>query len=149
MTTPGYSPIRGGAAYLPVTAGIAVAAGISGRLFVRTGTRLVIVAGALIAAAGIWYLSRIAVHGSYRTSLLPGLVIMATGLSAVLVAVTTAANAGVPQGQAGLAAGLPGPDSRAGTGRLELHPAIPRGPATNRKPPAVGYARPAAPGPGP
>jgi hypothetical protein len=142
VTTPGYSPIRGGAAYLPVTAGIAVAAGISGRLFARTGTRPVIVAGALIAAAGIWYLSHIPVHGSYLTSLLPGLVIMATGLGAVLVAVTTAANAGVPQGQAGLAADLPEPDSRAGTDRLELHPAIPRGPAPGRKPPSVGYARP-------
>ncbi len=46
----GYSPIRGGAAYLPVTVGIAVAAGISSRLFARTGTRPVIVDGALIAA---------------------------------------------------------------------------------------------------
>jgi hypothetical protein len=52
----GYSPIRSGSAYLPVTAGIVVAAGISSRLFARTGTRPVIVAGALIAAAGVWYL---------------------------------------------------------------------------------------------
>ena len=49
----GYSPIRGGSAYLPVTAGIAVAAGVSAKLFARTGTRPVIVAGSLIAAAGI------------------------------------------------------------------------------------------------
>jgi MFS family permease len=110
-----YAPIRGGAAYLPVTAGIAVAAGISGRLFARTGTRPVIVTGALIAAAGIWYLSRIPVHGSYLTSLLPGLVIMAVGLGAVLVAVTTAANAGVPAGQAGLAAGLLSASQQLGT----------------------------------
>ena len=94
----GYSPIQGGSAYLPVTAGIAVAAGISSKLFARTGTRPVIVAGALIAAAGIFYLSRIPVHGSYLADLLPGLVIMAIGLGAVLVAVTTAANAGVPAG---------------------------------------------------
>ena len=53
----GYPPIRAGAAYLPVTAGIAIAAGISSRLFARTGTRPVIVAGALIAASGIYYLS--------------------------------------------------------------------------------------------
>jgi EmrB/QacA subfamily drug resistance transporter len=111
----GYTPIRGGAAYLPVTAGIAAAAGIVSRLFARTGTRPVIVAGALIAAAGIYYLSRIPVHGSYPASLLPGLVIMAIGLGAVLVAVTTAANAGVPAGQAGLAAGLLAASQQLGT----------------------------------
>jgi len=111
----GYSPIRGGAAYLPVTAAIAITAAISARLFARTGTRPVIVAGALIAAAGVWYLSGIHVDGSYVGSLLPGLLIMAVGIGAVLVAVTTAANAGVPPGQAGLAAGLLASSQQLGT----------------------------------
>jgi hypothetical protein len=66
----------------------------------------VIVAGALIAAAGVWYLSRIPVHGTYPKDLLPGLVIMAIGIGAVLVSGTTAANAGIPADKAGLAAGL-------------------------------------------
>jgi MFS family permease len=102
----GFSPIRSGSAYLPVTAGIVAAAGISSRLFARIGTRPVIVAGALIAAAGVWYLSRIPVHGTYPKDLLPGLVIMAIGIGAVLVSGTTAANAGVSEDKAGLAAGL-------------------------------------------
>jgi EmrB/QacA subfamily drug resistance transporter len=102
----GFSPIRAGAAYLPVTAGIIVAAGISSQLFPRIGTRPVIVAGTFIAAGGMYYLSRVPVHGSYLTDLLPGLLIMSVGLGAVFVAVTTAANAGVPADQAGLAAGL-------------------------------------------
>jgi MFS family permease len=102
----GFSPIRAGAAYLPVTAGIVAAAGVSSKLFARVGTRPVIVAGTLIAAGGMYYLSRIPVHGSYLTDLLPGLLIMSVGLGAVFVAVTTAANAGVPADQAGLAAGL-------------------------------------------
>jgi EmrB/QacA subfamily drug resistance transporter len=111
----GYSPIRSGSAYLPVTAGIVAAAGISSRLFARIGTRPVIVAGAMIAAAGIWYLSRIPVHGTYAQSLLPGLVIMAIGIGAVLVSVTTAANAGVPHDKAGLAAGLLNASQQLGT----------------------------------
>jgi EmrB/QacA subfamily drug resistance transporter len=102
----GYSPIRSGSAYLPVTVGIAFAAGVSSQLFARTGTRPIIVAGSLIAAGGMYYLSRVPVHGSYLTDLLPGLVIMSIGLGAVFVAVTTAANAGVPADKAGLAAGL-------------------------------------------
>jgi EmrB/QacA subfamily drug resistance transporter len=102
----GYSPIQTGVAYLPVTAGAAVAAGISSQLLARTGTRPVIVAGSLIAAAGVYYLSLVPVDGSYLTDLLPGLVVMSVGLGAVFVAVTTAANAGVPGDKAGLAAAL-------------------------------------------
>ncbi len=111
----GFSPIRSGSAYLPVTAGIIVAAGISSKLFARTGTRPVIIAGALIAAAGVWYLSRIPVHGTYPENLLPGLVLMAFGIGAVLVAVTTAANAGVAEDKAGLAAGLLNASQQLGT----------------------------------
>jgi EmrB/QacA subfamily drug resistance transporter len=111
----GFSPLRSGSAYLPVTAGIIVAAGISSKLFARTGTRPVIVAGALTAAAGVWYLSRIPAHGTYPKDLLPGLVIMAFGIGAVLVAVTTAANAGVAEDKAGLAAGLLNASQQLGT----------------------------------
>ena len=100
---------------LPVTVGIVAATGISSRLFARIGTRPVIIAGALIAAAGIWYLSRIPVHGTYLQDLLPGLVIMAVGIGAVLVSVTTAANAGVPEDKAGLAAGLLNASQQLGT----------------------------------
>jgi EmrB/QacA subfamily drug resistance transporter len=101
-----YSPIQTGLAYLPVTGGVAITAGITSKLLARTGARSVIVAGALIAASGVYYLSRIPVHGSYLTDLLPGLVVMSIGLGALLVAVTTGANAGVPAEKAGLAAAL-------------------------------------------
>jgi EmrB/QacA subfamily drug resistance transporter len=102
----GYSPIQTGAAYLPLTFGVGIAAGISSQLLARTGTRPVIVTGSLIAAGGVYYLSRIPVGGSYLADLLPGMMIMSIGLGAVFVAVTTAANAGVPADKAGLAAAL-------------------------------------------
>jgi EmrB/QacA subfamily drug resistance transporter len=102
----GYSRIQAGAAYLPTTFGVAIAAGICSQLFVRTGTRPIIVAGALLGAGGVFWVSRIPVHGSYLTDLLPGLVIMSAGLGAVFVGVTTAAQAGVPADKAGLAAAL-------------------------------------------
>ena len=59
----GYSPLRTGLSYLPVTAGVIVAAGISSKLFPRTGTWPVLVVGALAAAGGIYYLSRMPVQG--------------------------------------------------------------------------------------
>jgi MFS family permease len=102
----GYSQIQAGSAYLPVTLGLAVSAGVVSQLFARIGTRPVIVVGSLLAGGGIYYLSRVPVHGSYLPDLLPGLVVMSLGLGAVLVGVQTAANAGVPADKAGLAAAL-------------------------------------------
>jgi len=73
----GFSPIAAGTAYLPVTVAVGIAAGISTGLVARIGTRPIIVAGAVIGAAGVYWLSRIPVHGSYATDLLPGLVVVA------------------------------------------------------------------------
>jgi MFS family permease len=101
-----FSPTRAGASYIPVTVGVAISAGVCSKLFVRTGTRPIMVAGALLAAVGVFWLSRIPVHGSYLADLLPGLMIMSIGLGAVFVGVQTAANAGVPPDKAGLAAAL-------------------------------------------
>jgi EmrB/QacA subfamily drug resistance transporter len=101
-----FSKIGAGAAYLPATFGVAIGAGIATQLLARRGTRPVIVAGALLGAAGIFWISRIPVHGSYVSDLLPALVVMALGLGAVFVGVTTAAQAGVPADKAGLAAAL-------------------------------------------
>jgi MFS family permease len=100
------SPIEAGAAYIPVTVGVGISSGISTALLPRIGSRPLIIAGTLIGAAGVFLLSRIATNGSYLADVLPGLVVMALGLGAVFVGVQSAAHAGVPAEQAGLAAAL-------------------------------------------
>ena len=45
QTVLGYSPIQTGIAYLPLTGGFIIAAGISSQLFARIGTKPVIVLG--------------------------------------------------------------------------------------------------------
>src|SRR6266508_2301457 len=102
----GYSPIQTGVAYLPLTFATVIAAGISSHLLSRIGTRPVIVAGSLLSAGGVYWLSRIPVDGSYLSDLLPGMILVAIGTGPVFVGVTTAANAGVPPDKAGLAASL-------------------------------------------
>jgi len=102
----GFSPLRSGAAYVPVALMVAVSAGIGTGLIPRTGSRPLMVAGALIAAGGVYWLSRLPVHGYYWTDLFPGLMIMALGLGGVFVGVQTSANAGVPPSLAGLAGAL-------------------------------------------
>jgi EmrB/QacA subfamily drug resistance transporter len=102
----GYSPIQAGLAWLPLCLAVAVSAGISSQLLSRVGTRPVMVVGALVAAGGLYWLSRIPVDGSYVADLLPGTLLLAFGGGGVFVGVTTAANAGVPVDKAGLAAAL-------------------------------------------
>jgi EmrB/QacA subfamily drug resistance transporter len=101
-----YSPIQTGAAYLPLCFAIGISAGVCSQLLSRIGTRPLIVAGALIAAGGMYWLSRIPVHGSFIADLLPGMLVLSVGFGPVFVGVTTAANAGVPAEEAGLSASL-------------------------------------------
>jgi EmrB/QacA subfamily drug resistance transporter len=102
----GYSAIQTGAAYLPLCFAIGISAGVSSQLLSRVGTRPVIVVGAVIAAGGMYWLSRIPVHGSFLSDLLPGMLVLSFGIGPVFVGVTTAANSGVPADKAGLAASL-------------------------------------------
>ena len=106
QTVLGYSPIQTGLAYLPLTGGFIIAASISSQLFARIGTKPVVVLGTVISAAGLYWLSRIPVDGSYLSDILPGLLTVSIGMGGVFTGLTTAANARVEQDQAGLAAGL-------------------------------------------
>ncbi|KAB2390503.1 MFS transporter [Actinomadura montaniterrae] len=102
----GYSQLQSGLSYVPVSVGIGVGSTVATKMFVRTGTRPVIVSGALLAAGGVFWLSRIPVDGTYLGDLLVPLVVMGAGLGLLYAGVQTAANAGVPEDQAGLAAAL-------------------------------------------
>jgi EmrB/QacA subfamily drug resistance transporter len=110
-----FSPIQTGLAYLPLTGGFTISSGIASQLFARLGTKPVIVAGAVIVAGGLYWLSQIPVDGSYATSILPGLLVVSLGGGGVFVGVTTAANAGVGEERAGLAAGLLNTGQQVGT----------------------------------
>jgi hypothetical protein len=110
-----YSPIQTGLAYLPLTGGFIISSGIASQLFARVGTKPVIVAGALIAAGGLNWLSRIPVDGSYLADILPGVLVVSLGGGGVFVGVATAANAGIGEERAGLAAGLLNTGQQVGT----------------------------------
>jgi hypothetical protein len=87
-----FSALRAGAAYVPIAA-IAMAGSIGGSgLVPRLGTRPIIVAGAIIATSGLYWISQIPVHGHYWTDIFPPLMITSLGL--VFVGVQIAGNAG-------------------------------------------------------
>jgi EmrB/QacA subfamily drug resistance transporter len=110
-----YSPIQTGVAYLPLTGGFIIAASISSQLFARIGTKPVVVVGAAIAAGGLYWLSGVPVGGSYVADILPGLLVVSIGMGGVFTGLTTAANAGVDEDKAGLAAGLLNTGQQLGT----------------------------------
>jgi EmrB/QacA subfamily drug resistance transporter len=101
-----YSPIQTGVAYLPLTGGFIIAASISSQLFARIGTKPVVVLGTVISAAGLYWLSQVSIDSTYVSDILPGLLTVSIGMGGVFTGLTTAANSGVDQNKAGLAAGL-------------------------------------------
>jgi EmrB/QacA subfamily drug resistance transporter len=66
----GYSPLRAGLAFLPVSAVIIVGAQLVARLLPTVGPKRFMVAGALLATGGLAWLSRITVSSGYLDGLL-------------------------------------------------------------------------------
>jgi len=102
----GYSPLKAGLAFLPVTAGIAIGAGIAQQLIRRMGVRGVTLLGLTMATIGMVLLTQLPVDGSYATDLLPGLAILSVGMGLVFVPITLLATSGVQAEDQGLASGL-------------------------------------------
>ncbi len=101
-----YSPLQAGFAFLPLSLGIVVGAGISQAIIPRLGVRNVSVLGLTLATAGILWIARIPVHGSYVPDMLASFIPMSIGLGLVFVPLTLLATSGVPNDDAGLASGL-------------------------------------------
>jgi EmrB/QacA subfamily drug resistance transporter len=102
----GYSPIEAGFAFLPVAFGIGIGAGLAQQLVKRIGVRAVTIVGMLIAACGLFVLSRVPVDGTYVANLLPGLIPMSVGMGLTFVPITLIATTNVGPNDAGLASGL-------------------------------------------
>ena len=102
----GYSPLHAGLAFLPVTGGIVVGAGIAQPLVKRVGVRNLAVFGIVLATIGMVVLAQVPVHGTYAGNLLPGLLPMSIGMGLVFVPITLMATGGVDKNDAGLASGL-------------------------------------------
>jgi predicted MFS family arabinose efflux permease len=102
----GYSPLKAGVAFLPVTAGIVVGAGIAQQGIKRVGARIQSVIGISVAAAGMFVLTAMPAHGSYANDVLPGLIPIALGMGMTFVPITLMATTGVHGDDQGLASGL-------------------------------------------
>ncbi len=102
----GYSPLKAGLAFLPVTGGIMLGSGLAQALIGRVGVRTVATVGVTIGGLGLLVLTGLPVHGHYASNLLTGLVPLAFGLGVAFVPITILATSGIPAEDSGLSSGL-------------------------------------------
>ncbi|MEH0937961.1 MFS transporter [Micromonospora psammae] len=98
-----YTPLEAGLASLPVTAGVLVSAGVASQLLPRVGAKPLMVAGAVLAAAGMLTLTQIDLDTSFVSHLLPAQVVLGLGLGFTFVPLSSLALVGVPEHDAGAA----------------------------------------------
>jgi EmrB/QacA subfamily drug resistance transporter len=102
----GYSPIKAGLSYLPLTILIVVSAGLAGQLVTKLGFKLVLATGMVFIAAGLAWFSQVSVDGTYLADMLGPSCLAAIGLGFAFVTTTIAAVSGIEERESGLASGL-------------------------------------------
>jgi EmrB/QacA subfamily drug resistance transporter len=102
----GYSPLRAGLAFLPVSAAIIVTAQLASRTLPRLGPKPLMVTGALLSVAGLAWVSRVSVDTGYLEGILGPMLLFGLGTGLLVVPLTTLAVAGVQRQETGAASSL-------------------------------------------
>jgi EmrB/QacA subfamily drug resistance transporter len=102
----GYDALKTGLAYVPQAVATGVAAGIASQLVTKIAGKPVLIIGLVMCTVGLFLLSRAHSDASYVSAILPAYVIFGFGMGFTFVPLQVAAQLGVPERQAGLAAGL-------------------------------------------
>ena len=97
----GYSAVQAGAAFLPMTLVIILAAPAAGKLSDRHGSRWLMSAGMILLAAQLFYLSQLGPDASFR-GLLPGLLLGGLGMGLTMTPTAAAATRAVPVHKSGV-----------------------------------------------
>ncbi|MBI4034563.1 MFS transporter [Candidatus Saccharibacteria bacterium] len=107
QTVLGYSPVKSGLSFLPVTFIVATISGIVASLVGKIGYKPPMVLGPLILAIGLYVISStMEAGGDYWHNVFPGLATAAAGMGLTFVSGTLAATSGVPKHFSGLASGI-------------------------------------------
>jgi EmrB/QacA subfamily drug resistance transporter len=102
----GYSALKTGLAYLPLSLTLIGASGVASQFVERFTPKPIMVAGLLIASGGFVLLTSVSGHGDYASHVLPAMIILGVGFGMSFVPITIAATSGVAPGDSGLASGL-------------------------------------------
>ena len=106
QTVWGYSALKTGIAYLPMVGVIMAMAGVSAALVPRIGARPILIAGTILSAGGMFWLSRISADSTYAGSLLGPMLVTGAGLGSLFMPLFLVALAKVDERDAGVASSL-------------------------------------------
>jgi EmrB/QacA subfamily drug resistance transporter len=103
-TSRGYSAVRTGLAFLPMTVLIVLVAALANTvLLARISSRVLLPSGLVLSAIGMAMLTRIGLQSSYATTILPAMLVTAVGLGLVFAPCFTLGTTGVGEDDAGVA----------------------------------------------
>ena len=102
----GYSPLRAGIAFLPMTVTLFAVSRLAPRLVARIPGKPLMLAGMLPVIAGMAWLSQVSTATSYATGVLVPMLLLGAGMGVVFVPLTMASLAGVAPGDSGAASSM-------------------------------------------
>jgi predicted MFS family arabinose efflux permease len=102
----GYSPLRAGIAFLPITAAIVMTSQFAARSLPSIGPKRLMTGGALLAVAGLAWLSQVSVSSGYVDGILGPMLLFGLGMGLLFVPLTIVAVSGVEPHEAGAASSL-------------------------------------------
>ncbi|HYJ68747.1 MAG TPA: MFS transporter [Nocardioidaceae bacterium] len=97
----GFSPLKAGVGLLPMMGLFALASFVSGPLYSRVGPKLIVSAGAICLASGIFMLSWVDTIDSYQ-GLVIGMIVVGAGIGLFLSSITTVAITALDESRASL-----------------------------------------------
>jgi predicted MFS family arabinose efflux permease len=101
-----YSPLRTGLSYVPLALVVTVGAGIASNAIAKVPAKALLGVGLALVSAGLVMLALLPPDASYPARVLPAFLIVGLGMGLSFVPLQIAAQAGVPEERASLAAGL-------------------------------------------
>jgi predicted MFS family arabinose efflux permease len=102
----GFSPLRAGVAFLPMTFALFGMSRMAPRLMPRLGAKPLMIAGMVPAIASMAWLSRVTPATGYWSGIFGPMLLIGLGMGLVFVPLTTTSLAGVPAADSGAASGL-------------------------------------------
>jgi len=102
----GFSPLKAGFAFLPVSVIIAIGAGVASNFLPRWGPKPFMVVGAILAALGLGWLTLTDIDSTYLGSILGPTLVFGFGMGLQFVSLTLMAVSGVQPRDTGAASGI-------------------------------------------
>ena len=103
----GFSPLKTGLGFIPMTAMIVVTATtVQTKILPRTGAKPLVMTGMTLGITAMLLFTQLTAHGAYATHVLPGLLLTGIGMGCVFAPAFSTATLGVRSADAGIASAM-------------------------------------------